>query len=56
MSLLKKAEALKASVEGQDARDIESLCENLKNAMAADDRAAVAGLGEELEDILFYVR
>lgn len=56
VSLLKKAEMLKTSVEGQDARDIESLCENLKNAMAVDDRAAVAGLGEELEDILFYVR
>lgn len=56
VALLKKAETLKSSVEGEDARDIESLCENLKQAMAADDPSAVASLSEELDDILFYVR
>lgn len=55
-ALLKKAETLKASVEGQDAADIEELCERLKGAMAADNPAAVVGLSEELDDILFYVR
>jgi hypothetical protein len=56
VSLLKKAETLKPSIEGQDAQDIEALCENLKNAMSADDPAAVARFSEELDDILFYVR
>jgi molecular chaperone DnaK len=55
-SLLEKAEALKASVEAEDAREIETLCSNLKQAMAADDLAAVADLTEELDDILFYVQ
>jgi hypothetical protein len=56
VSILLKAETLKASVVGEDARDIESLCKKLKNAMAAGDSAAVASLSEELDDILFYVR
>jgi molecular chaperone DnaK len=54
-ALLKKAEALKPSLEGQDARDLESICNNLGDAMAADDAAVVAALGAELEDLLFYV-
>jgi molecular chaperone DnaK len=53
--LLKKAEALLSSVEAEDARDIESLCEDLKKAIANDDLAAVTSLTEELDDILFYV-
>jgi molecular chaperone DnaK len=54
--LLKKAQSLKTSVEGQDARDLESLCKNLEDAMAADDTEAVTSLGAELDDLLFYVR
>jgi molecular chaperone DnaK len=54
--LLKKAQSLKSSVEGQDARDLESLCKNIADAMAVEDAAAVAALGAELEDLLFYVR
>lgn len=55
VSLLEKAETLKTSVEAEDARDIESLCESLKNAMAAGDPAAVAELSAELDDLLFYI-
>lgn len=54
-SLLKKAETLKASVESEDAEEIEELCARLKSAMTANDPATVAGLSEELDDILFYV-
>jgi len=54
--LLKKASALKTSLEYQDAQDLKSLCENLKQAMEADDLAAVASLNAELDDLLFYVR
>lgn len=55
-ALLQKAEATKSLVEGEDARDIDSICENLRRAIAANEAAAVAGLSEELDDILFYVR
>jgi molecular chaperone DnaK len=54
--LLKKAQSLKSAIEGQDARDLESLCKNLEDAMTAEDAAAVASLGAELDDLLFYVR
>jgi molecular chaperone DnaK (HSP70) len=54
--LLKQAREIKASVTAEDARDIQSLTENLKQAMEADDSSAVASLSEELDDILFYVR
>lgn len=56
VALIKKAESLKSTVDTEDARDIESLCENLNQAMADDDSAAVAGLSVELDDILFYVQ
>jgi molecular chaperone DnaK len=56
LALIKKAESMKASVAGQDAADVESLCERLMDAMAGGNAAAVAGLSEELDDILFYVR
>jgi|GEM_PF-2721391 len=55
-SLLKKARSLKTRVEPEDARDIEMLCENLEQAMAAGDRSAVVSLSVELDDILFYVQ
>lgn len=56
MTLLKKAESLKSSLDGMDAQDLESLCTNLREAMKADDAPAVASLTAELEDLLFYVR
>jgi molecular chaperone DnaK len=56
VALLEKAAAMRSSVAGEDAHEIELLCENLKNAMADNDPAAVAELCEELDDILFYVR
>ena len=56
VALIKKAESLKSSVEAEDARDIESLCENLHQAMADEDHSAVASLCVELDDILFYVQ
>lgn len=55
-ALLAKADSLKASVVGQDAQDLESLCKNLRDAMALDDATAVGALSAELEDLLFYVR
>ena len=56
VALMRKAESLKSSVEAKDARDVESLCENLRQAMADDDHSAVASLCVELDDILFYVQ
>ena len=47
---------MKTSVESEDAEEMEMLSERLKEAMAADDAAAVASLSEELDDILFYVQ
>lgn len=55
-ALLGKAEALRASLRGQDAEDLEVLCQNLKQAMAAGDPVAVTDLAAELDDLLFYVR
>jgi len=40
----------------EDARDIESLCEDLNEAMANDDPSQVASLCIELDEILFYVQ
>jgi molecular chaperone DnaK len=56
VALLKKAESLKSSVDGQDALDLDSLYLNLKQAIAVDDPVAVADLSAELDDLLFYVR
>ncbi len=56
VAILKKADSLRASVDGEDAKDLQSLYENLKQAIASDDPAAVAGLVAELDDLLFYVR
>ena len=56
VALLKKADTLKSSIDGQDASDLESICENLKNAMTTDDPAAVASFSAELDDLLFYVK
>lgn len=56
VALLEKANSVKASVDGQDAEDLESLCRNLKDAMATKDASAVGALSAELEDLLFYVR
>lgn len=55
-ALLKKAETLKPSIAGEDADDLASLCQNLQDALAANDPAAVASVGAELEDLLFYVQ
>lgn len=55
-AVLLNAQSLKSSVEGQDAEDLEALCENLANAMALDDAASVAAFEAELEDLIFYVR
>jgi hypothetical protein len=56
LALLQKVEPVKPSVDAEDAREIESLCERLEQAMADDDAAAVASLCVELDDILFYVQ
>jgi len=56
VALIRKAEKLKSAVESDDARDMESLSERLRMAMAANDGAAVASLSAELDDIVFYVQ
>lgn len=56
VALLKKADSLKASIDGQDASDLETICKNLKNAMSDDDQEAVANFSAELDDLLFYVK
>ncbi len=56
VALLEKAQILESSVEGEDAEDIRTLTKTLKEAVASDDATAVAGLCEELDDILFYVQ
>lgn len=55
-ALLKKAEELKSSVEGQDAQDLQSLCSKLTEAMEGGNAAAVSAAGAELDDLLFYVQ
>lgn len=56
VALLRKADSLKASIDGQDASDLETICKNLKNAMSDDDQEAVANFSAELDDLLFYVK
>ncbi|QDU61950.1 Chaperone protein DnaK [Planctomycetes bacterium Pan216] len=56
VKLLARAKEVKSSVEGDDAEDLESLSEELTEAMKAGNQSAVADLCEELDDILFYVR
>lgn len=56
VALIKKAKSMKSSVEAEDARDIDAICENLNQAMAEGDESAVVSLSEELDDILFYVQ
>ena len=56
IDLLKQAEKLRSSVEGDDAEDLDSLVENLQQAIAVGDTGAVSSLAAELDDILFYVR
>jgi molecular chaperone DnaK len=56
VALLEKADDLESSVDEEDVEDIQTLTENLKQAMASDDQTAVTSLSEELDDILFYVQ
>ncbi len=56
VALIKKAESLKSLVDAEDSCDIETLCENLNQAMTQRDHSAVASLCTELDDILFYVQ
>ena len=55
-ALLKKAKASRSSMTGEDALELEALCKKLEDAMATGDAAAVAVVGAELEDLLFYVQ
>ncbi|MGE3999749.1 MAG: Hsp70 family protein [Planctomycetaceae bacterium] len=56
LDLLKRAEEIKSSVAGDDAEEIEMLCESLYEAIADNDPTAIATLSAELDDVLFYVR
>lgn len=55
-ALLKKAKASRSSMNGEDALELEALCKKLEDAIATDDATAVAVVGAELEDLLFYVQ
>ena len=54
-AMLVRAAELKATVEGDDAEDIEQLSNRLKEAMASGDEMLMVQICEELDDILFYV-
>ncbi len=54
--LLKKAQDLKINLANEDAEELETLCENLKQAIEANDLAGVANISADLDDLLFYVR
>ncbi|MGE0756650.1 MAG: Hsp70 family protein [Pirellulaceae bacterium] len=56
LTLINKAETKRSAVGSEDARDIERVCEMLKQAIVTEDLANVASLTEELDDILFYVQ
>ncbi len=55
-ALLEQAQRVRASVSGEDAEEIQTLVEQLKQALDAEDQATVTRLSEELDDILFYVQ
>lgn len=54
--LIRKAESLKATVAPADAEEMESLCNQLQEAMILKDTLNVTRLSSELDDLLFYVQ
>lgn len=55
-SLLERAGAMAQRVQGDDADDLEKLCEQLYTALETDDEDTVNGLTADLDDLLFYVQ
>ena len=55
-ALLEKVSRLDANLTAEDSEDIQAVTEHLTTAMSQGDKALVASLCEELDDILFYVQ
>jgi len=54
LALLEKTKNIKSAAP-EDEEDLQSVSEQLKEAIASNDAASVTALSEELEDILFYM-
>lgn len=55
-SLLERAVALGQQVQGEDAEDLETLCEQIYSALETDDEDSIKDLTADLDDMLFYVQ
>jgi hypothetical protein len=55
-SLLERAGMMGQRVQGDDAEELETLCEQLYTALEADDQETIDGLTADLDDLLFYVQ
>lgn len=55
-SLLERADSLGQRVKGEDAEDLETLCEQIYSALEVDDEDTVKDLTADLDDLLFYVQ
>ena len=56
VALLQKIESIGSQVPGDDAEEIRTLSEKLKQALADGNASEVTSLCEEIDDILFYVQ
>ena len=56
VALLQKIESIGSQVPGDDAEEIRTLSEKLKQALADGNAIEVTNLCEEIDDILFYVQ
>ncbi|MEJ7595437.1 MAG: hypothetical protein WKF77_28295 [Planctomycetaceae bacterium] len=56
VALLQKIESIGSQVPGDDAEEIRTLSEKLKQALADGNAIEVTSLCEEIDDILFYVQ
>ncbi len=55
-SLLERAGTMAPRVQGDDAEELETLCEQLYTALETDDEETINGLTADLDDLLFYVQ
>lgn len=56
LALVEQAEKRGATLTGDDADDINSLTEKLKQALAESDAEQITAISAELDDVLFYVQ
>ncbi|MEA2061059.1 MAG: Hsp70 family protein [Thermodesulfobacteriota bacterium] len=55
LDIIQRAESLKADASSEDQEEIDRLIKDINNAFTAKDKEKAFLLGEELEDILFYI-